>query len=349
MGARQLLHASFVALALSAAAAAGAPNGPHFYPDDPIWRDPETQDASKLQELPISEQYDFVENSFLDAGDQSDIRAVNVNTIDEVPDSSWFTNRLGQKPMSLEELVKGPDTGGPRGKWTVVGGKSEGIQPGLTMRDETGQLYFVKFDPPSNPEMASGAEVISTKFFYAFGYHVPENYIARVRREDLVIGESSKFDAEDGQRAMKPRDLEAILKKAARAEDGFYRAMASKAVPGKPLGKFRYHGTRPDDPNDIFPHEHRRELRGLRVFAAWLNHDDSRSINTFDSLVQEGGRSIVRHYLLDFGSTLGSGSVTAQSTRAGRRTALWQTTPTAGTTPTTRRTSSRRRRTRWGT
>jgi hypothetical protein len=196
------------------------------------------------------------------------------------------------------------------------------------MRDETGQLYFVKFDPPSNPEMASGAEVISTKFFYAFGYHVPENYVARVRREDLVIGSDSKFDDEDGnERAMKPRDLEAILKKAARSEDGFYRALASKALPGKPLGKFRYHGTRPDDPNDIFPHEHRRELRGLRVFAAWLNHDDSRSINTYDALVQEGGRSIVRHHLLDFGSTLGSGSVTAQSTRAGNEF-LWERRPT---------------------
>jgi hypothetical protein len=126
---------------------------------------------------------------------------------------------------------------------------------------------------------------------------------------------------------MKPRDLEAILKKAARSEDGSYRALASKALPGKPLGKFRYYGTRPDDPNDIFPHEHRRELRGLRVFAAWLNHDDSRSINTYDSLVQEGGRSIVRHHLLDFGSTLGSGSVTAQSTRAGNEF-LWERRPT---------------------
>ena len=68
---------------------------------------------------------------------------------------------------------------------------------------------------------------------------------------------------------------------------------------GKPIGRIRFAGTRPDDPNDIFPHEHRRELRGLSVFAAWLNHDDSRSVNTMDTLVREGSRSIVRHHLID--------------------------------------------------
>jgi len=49
-------------------------------------------------------------------------------------------------------------------------------------------------------------------------------------------------------------------------------------------------GTRPDDPNDIYPHERRRELRGPRVFAAWLNHDDARSITSIDTHVEEGDR-----------------------------------------------------------
>ena len=30
--------------------------------------------------------------------------SVNVNSLDEVPDSSWFTNRLGVRPVSLDEL-----------------------------------------------------------------------------------------------------------------------------------------------------------------------------------------------------------------------------------------------------
>ena len=72
-----------------------------------------------------------------------------------------------------------------------------------------------------------------------------------------------------------------------------------------------------DDPNDIYPHERRRELRGMRVFAAWLNHDDARSINSIDTYVQEDGRRYIRHYLQDFGSNLGSGSTSAQQPRGG--------------------------------
>jgi hypothetical protein len=324
---------SLLALTLGAALAltAGAwASGPKFFGDDPIARDPETQDASRTQPFRISEPFDFVENSFLKPGDRASTRAVNVNTIDEVPDSSWFTNRAGTARWSIADAVKGPDTGsGPApGQWTIVSAKTEGISPGLTIRDTAGETYFIKFDPPSNPEMASGAEIISTKFFHAFGYHVPENYLAVLRRESLVIGGGARVADEDGRlHAMRPRDIDAVLAKSAPNADGTYRVMASRLLPGTSLGHFRYYGTRPDDPNDIYPHEHRRELRGLSVFAAWLNHDDSRSINTLDTLVREGSRSIVRHHLIDFGSTLGSGSTQAQTARAGNEF-LWESRPT---------------------
>ena len=93
--------------------------------------------------------------------------------------------------------------------------------------------------------------------------------------------------------------------------------MASYRLKGKPVGPFKYFGARSDDPNDIFPHQNRRELRGLRVFASWLNHDDSRSINSLDMYVGEPGEGYLKHYLMDFGSCLGSGSVRFQSRRAG--------------------------------
>jgi hypothetical protein len=316
---------TFVWLAL----AAGLANGPKFYRDDPISRDPETQDASKVPTTELSQLYDFAENSFLGAGEKVDKPALNVNTIDEVPDSSWFTNRIGREPWPADRVAKGPDTGnGPSGKWTIVSGKMEGRAPGFTIRDDTGQLYFIKFDPPSNPEMASAAEVISTKFFHAFGYFVPENYIATIARDSLVIGEGALVEDQKGRkRQMDTRDLDGLLKGAAHNADGSFRTLASKALEGKPVGPFRYYGTRPDDPNDIFPHEHRRELRGLLAFCAWLNHDDSRSINTLDTLVNSGGKTIVRHNLLDFGSTLGSGTLQAQSTRAGNEF-LWESRPT---------------------
>ncbi len=309
---------------------AGRASAPKFYRDDPIARDPETQDASGARPIEASGQFDALENSFLNAGDRTPARAMNVNTIDEVPDSSWFTNRAGTPGWSGADAAKGPDqgTGPAAGDWTIVSGKFEGITPGLTIRDTAGDTYFIKFDPPAHAEMASAAEVVSTKFFHAFGYNVPENYLASVRREALTIGAGALVEDETGRkREMWPADVDAVLAQAARNPDGAYRNVASKALPGTSLGQFRYYGTRPDDPNDIFPHEHRRELRGLSVFAAWLNHDEWRSGNSLDTLVRDGNRSIIRHYLLDFGSTLGSASTKVQSRRAGNEY-RWETRPT---------------------
>ena len=40
-----------------------------------------------------------------------------------------------------------------------------------------------------------------------------------------------------------------------------------------------------------------------------MNHVDSKSINTLDTLIEQDGKTVVRHNLLDFGSTLGSAGV----------------------------------------
>ena len=111
------------------------------------------------------------------------------------------------------------------------------------------------------------------------------------------------------ERLMRLGDIDKLLERANRETDGSYRVVASKSLEGKPIGRIRFIGTRPDDPNDVIAHEDRRELRGYGVFAAWLNHVDAKAINSLDMLVTENGRSFVRHNLIDFGSTLGSGGV----------------------------------------
>ena len=117
---------------------------------------------------------------------------------------------------------------------------------------------------------------------------------------------------------MKRRDLDEVFGARGPACRTAATACSSAGLRrGKPVGNFRYYGTRPDDPNDIVPHEHRRELRGARVFGAWLNHDDSRGINSLDMLETTDGRAWVKHYMFDFGSILGSGTVFAQRHRAG--------------------------------
>src|SRR5215203_112208 len=99
------------ALALAASGFALTAASPRFYPDDPIWRDPETQNAARVKPIDLSDRYDAIEHSFLGAGERADRRAANVNTLDEVPDSTWFTNRIGRRAMTAAEVAKGPDSG----------------------------------------------------------------------------------------------------------------------------------------------------------------------------------------------------------------------------------------------
>src|SRR5262245_11057179 len=66
---------------------------PRFYPDDPIAREPESQDAAKAKVYEIEQMYEMLANLFVTPDHKpSGARAENINTIDEVPDSSWFTN-----------------------------------------------------------------------------------------------------------------------------------------------------------------------------------------------------------------------------------------------------------------
>ncbi len=297
-----------------------------FYPDDPILREPPPINVTKPVNRDINDYYDFFQNTFF-TPDKEEIKhhtagpSLAVNTLGEVPDSTWFTNRIGSHPISIADLVRGPgDANSPATDkpWTVVSGKNEGVTPGLVIRDSKGRRYFLKFDPKDYPEMAGAADVLGSKFFYDLGYNGPENYIVKFGRDQLAIDDKSAYRTPQGtKRAMTARDVDDVLLKTPRGKDGLYRGMASLAVAGDIIGPFRYYGTRKDDPNDIVNHEDRRDLRGLFVFAAWLNHTDSKSINSLDSVVEEDGRRFIKHHLLDFGAILGSDSFEAKSPRAG--------------------------------
>ena len=210
-------------------------------------------------------------------------------------------------------MASGPDTSdGPApGTWTVTSSKSDGVTPGFTVKDSPGQRWFLKFDPPGYRAMATGTEVAVTKLMWALGYNVPENHIAYMRREQLVVGDGAKFTPAGRQAARDAprRHRQPARARQPRARRQLPRSSPARRSPGKPIGRIRFVGTRPDDPNDLVPHEDRRELRGYGVFAAWLNHVDAKAINSLDTLVTDNGRSFVRHNLIDFGSALGSGGV----------------------------------------
>ena len=324
---RRTLALGAVALALACAVPLGAQQLEswfdsevrRFFADDPIWVDGDMRDIPPVAAFDLSKSYEFLSETFSNTV-HSRGPALNVNTLGEVPDSSWFTNRLGVHDMTIDDVLRGPNqVDGPApGIWHVSGRPDSGITPKFTIKDARGDTYMIKLDPAKFPELPSSVELISTKIFHAIGYHVPEDFIVTfdLSRLDLEPGATIRNDS-GSKRPITMDDVRAWLKNEPRTSDGSIRALASRYVPGKVVGQYRYTGMRPDDPNDIYPHERRRELRGLRVFAAWLNHDDARSINSIDTYVEDNGRHYIRHYLQDFGSNLGSGSTSAQQPRGG--------------------------------
>lgn len=286
-----------------------------FRPDDPIAVDDDTiADASAMKEVELSEGFDLVENQFGSPGDRTPMRAINVNTLGEVPNSSWFTNRIGVREMPIAEILRGVNTFDPTeartwAEWTIVSGKSfGGFQPGFRAErpGDPGRVYQLEVDPTRHPRLATGAEFIGTLIYHALGYNVEDFYLIKVDPKDIKISEKATLRDPAGQRKYTQHDLDIILSVAAKDSEGKVYFSAQRRSDGDDLGHFQYHGTRSDDPNDIYPHEHRRELRGNRVIAAWLAHDDSRALNTRNVRVKADGRAYTRHYIHDFGAILGS-------------------------------------------
>ena len=312
-----------VALAVSAVQATPSALGQRFFPDDPVRATPPSISVESARQREVGAAFDFFYQSYRrDAPSRTPAGAVN--TLGEVPDSAWFVNRHGRDRMGREELQRGPDGSRPPvPPFSVVGAKTEGVTPGFRMRDATGRLFFVKGDPKTNPEMATAAEVIVGRFFHALGYNVPDNYILVTRRDELSVAKGAAMTGAGGRpRSMTERDLDDVLARFPRYPDGDLRFLASSALAGQPLGPFKFEGVRSDDPNDIVPHQDRRDLRGLHVFAAWLNHTDAKAGNTLDTLVEENGLRFIRHHLIDFGAALGSDSDRPKDPRLGHETML---------------------------
>ncbi len=234
--------------------------------------------------------------------------ALSTNAIDEVPNSTWFTNRVGVRDVTPQEAATGAGTDGPpEPPFTIVSGKSGGGNAGFVVKDTSGRLFLMKFDLKDNPRMQTATDAIVSRLFWLMGWNVPADYVVVFDRAELAIGEGATTKDELGvKRPLTDEDVDTALGTAPRRADGRFRALTSTFVPGKVLGGIVPEGVREDDANDTIPHEHRRELRGLLAPAAWLNHTDMKEDNLLDTWVEEGGRHFVRHYLVDFGEALGA-------------------------------------------
>ncbi len=256
-------------------------------------------------------------------------RARGVNALDEVPDSTWFTNRIGVRDLTLDEIRRGPNVVGNPEKftpWTIHSKKSTGESLGFVITDSRGERFLIKFDRVGYPELETATQLIAGRILWAVGYNVSDDYIAQIRTEDLVVGADAETDLRSGvSRRFTPSDLATALQGVEHDITGKIRVMASHFVDGKPLGGHRGEGTRPDDPNDLIPHELRRDLRGAVPVFAWLDHADVKERNTLDVWVEDPrvpSRHFVVHYFLDYGKAFGGLSLLANDPRRGVEYAL---------------------------
>jgi hypothetical protein len=269
--------------------------------------------------------WDAVDNSlFRPMSDALALRspgeARNANSLDDVADSAWFTNRLGAREMTVEEIRRGacrpeqlldPETAA-EGSWLIDRGKADGASLGFRIVVPGKGKYMIKNDPSTQPERATAASVIGAAAYHAVGFFSSCEQVVYVDPKILELTPGLRYANNSGvQHVFDQHALDQVLGQASH-RGKLVRLQASAWLPGYLLGPFRYEGTREDDPNDVIPHEDRRELRGGRLLAAWLNHFDAREQNSMDTWIADqadhpdSSPGRVRHYYLDVSDALGS-------------------------------------------
>ncbi len=329
-------HGLPLILILAGAVACAQP-AQHFPLRDPLWQDTDTRPvampctkdekgevacAPQLYVSPLA--WDGVDNTIfrplahtfaLDPAKE----AVNVNAFDEVPSSAWFVNRLGARKPSREELLRGACTTeevlvgdeATTERWVIDQGKANGSSPGFRIKVDGKRKYLLKTDSKEQPERPSAASVIGAAIYHAVGYNTSCEQIVVVEKDHMKLlprltstsnaGVTTPFDS---------RALDAVFEEATHVGTRG-RFQASSWLPGRLIGPFQYERTRRDDPNDVIAHDDRRDLRGARVVAAWLNHFDAREQNSMDSWISASPKDptspgFVRHYYLDTSDCFGS-------------------------------------------
>ncbi len=323
------------------AAACGAPE-PRFPLRAPVWKDTDLLPVrARCHREPTEKDPEHVSCApepwdgtlYWDGADQMVFRplsealgvvvsgeSVDVNSLDEVPDSAWFTNRLGVRPLSVDDLrtnacrqdqLLDPDS--PDGSWLISDGKTSGSTPGFVIKVPGRGKYLVKVEA-HGPERQVAATVIGEATYWATGYYASCEQALWVR--------PSVFKLAPGLRARRGNfgdlydfDQKAVNELFAQStmRDGRLRVSASAWVAGHVLQQFRWEGTRPDDPNDVVPHQDRRELRAARLLAAWIGNVDCREGNSLDTWIADapGGAADsspghVLHYMLGTSASLGN-------------------------------------------
>ena len=141
---RTVIGAGFT-LALLAAPSRSAKQTPKkFYPDDPLLREPAPRPVKQRRQTGCRRHLRLPGELVRDAAHarartrgKAPQPALDVNTLGDVPDSAWYTNRHYYRRMSIEELKRGPGNStppSPQGTWRVISGQERRCDAGLRHR-----------------------------------------------------------------------------------------------------------------------------------------------------------------------------------------------------------------------
>ncbi len=292
--------------------------------DRPIlWRDPDGQPSGVPAQHQAGIQWTGMRDAAILPAERAlsldyGVESVNVNALDEVPDSNWYVDRrraglegedrVRPRTFSADEMTRGDfgDDPGPQLPITIIKGKAIGSTPGLVGIDARGKRYMLKLDPPGWLGMNTSTEVVATRLAWAAGWLVPAEMIIDVRPEDLRLDPKAKTKDEwDHDIPLTAEMLAKLMARTPREADGRVRICASRWLAGRALGSWAYYGKRSDDANDRIAHENRRDVRGFGVFAAWVNDIDTMENNTMDAYIGKDGSGYVVHYQQDVGGSFG--------------------------------------------
>jgi hypothetical protein len=168
----------------------------------------------------------------------------------------------------------------PQPPFTFVEEDAAGTKPKVTVTDSTGMRWNVKFAGPSLEKSEVHAEIAANRLTWAFGYFVEEQYyvpegkiegVGTLRRAAKSIGPDGTFRIARFER--RPPDVARTGQRWAFDKNPF-------------LGS--------------------KELSGLKIVTALLNHWDIKSSNTDVFRVKTAdGRTEDRYLFTDLGSTFG--------------------------------------------
>ena len=216
-----------------------AANKPALNSEGPYWKDDDRKPIPEPEFYEPNLIWTSVDRSLFDQGLElldldrtvrkysgNPTQAMNTNSYDEVPNSSWFTNRMGlpQTRLTPEQIAVGINrTGGPdtTETWLVFKPKIGGVTPGFWIEDIHGNQYIIKFDPKGYPDLSTGATTMADRFFHACGYNVAEEYIVYWRPENLRIREGATIKGADGvKRPLLMEDIQSVLDHIEQQPDG---------------------------------------------------------------------------------------------------------------------------------